>query len=81
VECKNTEYTKSLLKEILGVRRELSLLQGAELRTRFSKWPRQTVPAKPASCLTVYATHPVVLEYARPGSVFGIDFYHEELVL
>lgn len=80
VECKNTEYNKSLLKEILGIRRELSLLRDP-LRTRFNKWPRQTVPADPASCLAVYSTHPVVLEYARPGSVFGIDFHHEELVL
>lgn len=27
VECKNTGYTKGLLKEILGIRRKLSLLQ------------------------------------------------------
>lgn len=80
VECKNTGYHKGLLKEILGIRRELSLLQDP-LRTKFRKWPRETVPANPASCLVVYSTDRAVLEYARPGEVFGIDFRHEELVL
>ena len=80
VECKNTGYHKGLLKEILRIRRELSLWQDP-LRTQFRKWPRATVPAKPASCLIVYSTDRAVLEYARPGEVFGIDFRHEELAL
>lgn len=80
VECKNTEYHKGLLKEILGIRRELSLLQEPQ-PTRFRKWPREKVPASPPSCLVVYSTDPAVLEYARPGEVFGIDFQHENLVL
>lgn len=80
VECKNTGYNKGLLKEILGIRRELSLLQDP-IRTKFRKWPRETVPANPASCLVVFSTDRAVLEYARPGEVFGIDFRHEELVL
>ena len=80
VECKNTGYHKGLLKEILGIRRELSLLQDPQ-KTRFRKWPRGTVPAKPASCLVVYSTDAGVLQYARPGEVFGIDFRHEEIVL
>lgn len=79
-ECKNTGYHKGLLKEILGVRRELSLLQDAQ-PTKFRKWPRDQVPAKPASCLVVYATDAGVLQYARPGEAFGIDFRHEEIVL
>ncbi len=80
VECKNTGYHKALLKEILGVRRELSLLQDPQA-THFLRWPRSTVPANPPSCLVVYASDPRVIEYARPGEVFGIDFYHEELAL
>jgi hypothetical protein len=80
VECKNTGYHKGLLKEILGIRRELSLLQDPQ-RTKFRKWPRDSVPAKPASCLVVYSTDAGVLQYARPGEVFGIDFRHEEIVL
>lgn len=78
VECKNLSYDKRLLKEILGIRRELSLLQN-ERKTAFSSWPRTAVPAEPPSCLLVYSSSPEVLEYANPGEVFGIDFYHEAL--
>jgi hypothetical protein len=78
VECKNLSYDKGLLKEILGIRRELSLLDD-EQKTAFSSWPRTAVRAKPPSCLLVYSSSPEVLEYANPGEVFGIDFYHEAL--
>ncbi|SRR6266496_2538464 len=78
VECKNTGYTKGLLKENLGIRRELSFLQGAQA-TRFVIWPRITVQASPPSCLLVYSTDPAVLQYTSPGQVFGIDFFHEAL--
>jgi hypothetical protein len=78
VECKNTGYQKGLLKEILGIRRELSLLTDTR-STKFSTWPRSSVPADPASCLLVYATDADVLDYAAPGTVFGIDFVHESM--
>jgi hypothetical protein len=78
VECKNLSYDKGLLKDILGIRRELSFLQDDQ-KTAFSSWPRTVVPAKPPSCLLVYSSSPEVLEYANPGEVFGIDFYHEAL--
>lgn len=78
VECKNTGYTKNLLKEILGIRRELSLLQADE-KTRFSSWPRTMVPARPASCLMVYSTDQAVSGYSGPGDVFGIDFVYEPI--
>jgi hypothetical protein len=76
VECKNTGYTKNLLKEILGIRRELSLLKSSR-STRFSNWPRSSVPAEPLSCLMVYSTDQAVSGYSGPGGVFGIDFVHE----
>ena len=78
VECKNTGYEKGLLKEILGIRRELSLLTD-EKSTKFSSWSRSSVPADPPSCLLVYATDAGVLDYAAPGTVFGIDFVHESM--
>ncbi len=78
VECKNVQYEKGLLKEILGVRRELSLLR-IDSPTRFTTWPRSMVPAEPPSCLLVYSSSPQILDYADPGVVFGIDFYHEPL--
>jgi hypothetical protein len=78
VECKNTGYEKGLLKEILGIRRELSLLSGPR-STQFQAWPRITVPADPPSCLLVYSTDVDVAEYAAPGEVFGIDFIHDPM--
>ncbi len=78
VECKNTGYTKSLLREILGIRRELSLLQNLR-STRFTRWPRSQVPAEPPSCLMVFSTDAGVAQYSSPGDVFGIDFQHEQI--
>jgi hypothetical protein len=78
VECKNTGYQKSLLREILGIRRELSLLTGSK-PTAFSAWPRDHVPADPSSCIAVYSTDPAVLNYGSPGQFFGIDFFYEPL--
>lgn len=78
VECKNTGYSKEMLRGILGVRRELSLLVDP-VATGFRTWPRAVVPANPPSCLLVYSTDPGVAAYAAPGGVFGIDFIHEPL--
>ena len=78
VECKNTGYEKGLLREILGVRRELSLLQEPQA-TKFGKWPRTRIPADPPSCLLVYSTDARVQDYAAPGEMFGIDFFYEPI--
>ena len=77
IECKNTIYTKSLLREILGIRRELSLLSNPK-RTRFNNWPRVFVPTDPPSCLLVYTTSLQVRNYQGPGDIFGIDFFIEQ---
>jgi hypothetical protein len=75
VECKYTDYEKHLLREILGVRRELSLLTAPQ-RTRFNSWPRRDVPAKPSSCLLVFSRDAGCADFnAHPGAAFGIDFF------
>ena len=78
VECKNTTYAKGLLKEVLGVRRELSFFQNP-VRTNFDYWHRAYVPANPPSCLMVYSTDLSVGQYSAPGTMFGIDFVYESL--
>lgn len=78
VECKNTGYEKGLLKEILGIRRELSLLTDWQ-PTKFARWPRASVRATPPSCLLVYSTDEDVADYSAPGNTFGIDFIHEAM--
>jgi hypothetical protein len=75
VECKNLTYRKELLRALLGVRRELSLLTDATA-TGFRYWPRDAVPAQPPSCLLAYGTDPAIGVFSPPGSVFGIDFVH-----
>lgn len=78
VECKNRPYDKSMLRGMLGVRRELSFLRSPQ-RTGFTTWPRATVPAQPPSCLLAYGTDSAILRFAPPGQLFGIDFFHEPL--
>jgi hypothetical protein len=78
VECKNLSYEKEMLRALLGVRRELSLLSGPE-PTGFRSWPRRTVPADPPSCLLAYGTDRQILDFAPPGQTFGIDFFYEPL--
>lgn len=77
VECKATAFRKDQLRAILGVRRELSLLDfGA---TCFRKWPASKVPADPASCLLFRSRDPKASNYAEAGRRFGIDISHVTL--
>ena len=78
IECKNTSFNKKMLRELLGVRRELSLLS-LDQRTRFDNWPRRIVNANPPSCLLVYSSDESVLNYASPGELFSIDFQHKSM--
>lgn len=79
VECKNRPYDKSMLRGLLGVRRELSFLRNPPEHTGFTVWPRSTVPAEPPSCLLAYGTDSAILRFAPPGQLFGIDFFYERL--
>lgn len=77
-ECKHTGYQKSLLREVLGIRRELSLVTEQQ-PTAFTSWPAKTVPAQPASCLLVFSSDPSVNNYSSPGGFFGITFLFEPI--
>jgi hypothetical protein len=78
VECKNTSFDKKLLKQVLGVRREMCFLRDSKL-TKFKSWPRSQIPADPASCLLVFSTDSDVTRYTSPSAIFGIDFFHQPL--
>jgi hypothetical protein len=78
VECKNLAYDKGMLRSLLGVRRELSLLAGPTA-TGFHAWPRTYVPAEPPSCLLAYGSDEAILNYAAPGELFGVDFVFKPL--
>lgn len=78
IECKETSFTKNFCREALGLRRELSMLR-SPLRTGFTIWPMNYVPADPPSSLCVYSTDPQVADYDPAGSMFGVRFIHEPL--
>lgn len=75
VECKHTPFKKEFLRGVLGLRRELSLLVDSN-RTRFTQWPRRSIPADPGACLLFVTSDPKVHQYSDPGDAFGIDFVH-----
>lgn len=77
VECKSTPaVNKAMLREILGVRRELSFLQ-PNRPTRFKYWPSSKVNAEPPSCLMFYSVdEKPCREWVAPGDTFSIKFEH-----
>ncbi|UII32193.1 hypothetical protein LVD17_00040 [Fulvivirga ulvae] len=78
VECKATAYGKNLLREILGIRRELSYLKKRQ-KTHFNTWPALHVNANPPSCLLVYGTDPRLKNYSKPGKLFSIGFHYKKI--
>ena len=54
IECKNTAMKKSYLREVLGLRRELSFLQTFTYSTIFQNWPKDELGVNPASCIFLY---------------------------
>lgn len=79
VECKNTSYKKRMVRETLGVRRELGLLQGHPLPTEFGVWPLSQVRFDPPSALLVMSTDPKVATYGTVGTAYGIRFEHKDM--
>ncbi len=75
IECKNTDFKKSILRQILGLRRELSLMSG-EIETQFRVWPTSNIRCHPPVCLQIYSSDPDIVQYSEPGKIFEIDFIH-----
>ena len=77
VECKAMEYDKSLLRQILGVRREMAFYHGHGLpNILFKNWPGGATNSRPSSHLIVYSNSSRVTNYSTPGQIFGINFYY-----
>jgi hypothetical protein len=80
VECKSHAiFTKSIVKEVLGVRREMTFLQSSTrsiLAQLSPLHPSITVPADPASEYWVAFSDARGLQYAHSPSAFGITFQH-----
>ncbi len=79
VECKHVSYTKDMLRSLLGVRRELSLLTTPAEPTEFATWPRDEVPAHPPSCLLACSSDRRIEDFTEPAETFGVDLRFEPL--
>jgi hypothetical protein len=76
VECKNTSIKKSIIRELLGYRRELSFLQGAR-PTNFSVWPTNLTLSIPNSVHMLYCSDNRIGRYTVNCLQFGIILqYH-----
>ena len=79
VECKSAaNFRKSLVKEALGIRRELSLLK-RNVNSRLTRLGGRrpvSVPADPASEFWLAYVDAVGKSYSQSPGVFGIDFKH-----
>lgn len=74
IECKAvTKLTKQMVRGVLGLRRELSVLS-APSRTRLALASPQ--PADPPSELRLYSTDGRINNYTQSPAVFGVDLRH-----
>jgi hypothetical protein len=79
VECKAVaNFSKGLIKEALGIRRELSLLQSPSFSTlsRSGGRPKVQVAADPPSEFRLAFIDPKGTNYVQSPSVFGIELKH-----
>ena len=78
IECKNTSIKKSIIRELLGFRRELSLLQSLR-STNFSVWPTNLTPSEPNSVHMLYCSDSRINRYITNCSIFGILLEHHKM--
>lgn len=78
VECKaHVNFTKSIVKQVLGVRREMSLLAPRNLtQLAMVSNSSRRVEAAPASEYWLSYTDPLGNSYRQSPAAFGIEFFH-----
>jgi hypothetical protein len=79
VECKAVaNFQKSIVREVLGVRRELSYFQGPKdsVLTNCGGSPGVNLRAEPASEFWLAFTDPKGDQYRESPAAFGIEFRH-----
>jgi hypothetical protein len=66
---------KSFIRNVLGMRRELSFLHGAPSIPNpvLSRWPRRSYSNHPASALLLYCNDPKVQNYRSITPTFDIS--------
>lgn len=79
VECKNTSIKKSIIRELLGFRRELSFWSHLPLPTNFSVWPAIQTNSNPNSVHMLYCSDNRVNRYTTNCLQFGIILEHHQI--
>ncbi|MEO7690844.1 MAG: hypothetical protein ABIS51_16300 [Sphingomonas sp.] len=76
VEAKHRAFNKALLKELLGVRREMTMRAG-QSRTRSARqwfiWWALALPAQPPSGLVAFCSSDTIDIYRDPADFWGIN--------
>jgi hypothetical protein len=78
IECKNTSIKKSIIRELLGYRREMSFHLKPSATT-FKKWPAKTVFSHPPSVYMLYCSDNRVSKYLENCKVFDIIIKHYKM--
>lgn len=78
VECKNTSIKKSIIRELLGFRRELSYLINPQ-PTCFNTFPTNLTPSNPNSVHMFYCSDSRVNRYTSNCAQFGILLQHHRM--
>lgn len=78
VECKNTSIQKSIIRELLGFRRELSVL-APNVSTNFTTWPASTTNSVPNSVHMLYCSDVRVNRYISNCLEFGVILEHYKM--
>jgi hypothetical protein len=78
VEAKHREFNKALLKELLGVRREMTMRgePAAYPLPHWFIWWANELPAWPASGLVAFCSSAAVGNYSAPADFWGIRMEH-----
>ena len=79
VECKNTSIKKSIIRELLGFRRELSFYGPNSQPTNFSIWPTAQTNSNPNSVHMLFCSDPRINRYITNCLQFGIILEHHRM--
>ena len=79
-ECKHTEMSKAFVRNMLGLRRELSFLQGGQMTNPvLSNWPRRFYSNRPSSALLLFCNDARVRNYRSISTIFDIDLRYKTM--
>lgn len=76
VEAKHRPYGKGLLKELLGVRREMTFISRRFARRNLWTWWTARIEVHPASGLVAYCAYPGITNYRQPAAFYGLHMVH-----